>query len=67
MFSRFPRRYRRGLIEADGALVQHILHVRFPRRYRRGLIEARHTVGRLAARIGFRGDIAAASLKLRVG
>jgi len=36
----FPRRFRRGLIEADLTIIGARPSVGFPRRFRRGLIEA---------------------------
>jgi len=60
----FPRRFRRGLIEADelgGAIDES--GYGFPRRFRRGLIEARDADDWRAQAIDFRGDSAAASLK----
>src|SRR5690606_20500803 len=60
----FPRRMRRGLIEAVRPSRRRGADLRFPRRMRRGLIEARSSCTRaVGTRSSFRGECAAASLK----
>ena len=63
----FPRRIRRGLIEAPLRSPWWTGRLAFPRRIRRGLIEASsmNVTGSLASSC-FRGEFAAASLKRRV-
>jgi len=60
----FPRRFRRGLIEASPVMAGLRIDQRFPRRFRRGLIEARAPRASAVLPMYFRGDSAAASLKL---
>jgi len=60
----FPRRFRRGLIEARRAMPKPAWRSRFPRRFRRGLIEACGVDSTISTSCNdFRGDSAAASLK----
>src|SRR5207248_2286048 len=61
----FPRRIRRGLIEAVYVLTSHTLPGEFPRRIRRGLIEALRRFAISILRRSFRDGFVAASLKLQ--
>ena len=61
---RFPRRIRRGLIEARSFRLGLSRVMRFPRRIRRGLIEAQCLSVAQKYWPSFRGEFAAASLKL---